>query len=175
MKKFSGKLREKVFQKKVSLKDACYFYKSFLNNYDRLLSFIPEKLTFSQTNEVIRNISEYSRREKKNINDIIKLFSNIDIDKILSFSYDLRYPLYSKYLDVFDSYMKKLNIPKGAKIIFDKTFEKEDFSIEIKFNNISSFLNKIKMIKESLEHFISNDDYLDFFDHNKLFKTNEKK
>ena len=175
MKEFSDKLKGKIFKKKISLKEAYFFHRVFQKDYNRLLSLLPENFTFSQANEVIRNICEYSRKEKKGIDHIVKLLNNLDANSIMSLSYDLRYPLYSKYINIFESYIEKLNLPKGTRIVFDKTFEKEEYNIEIKYTNISTLLNKINSIKKSLDHYLSKDDNIDFFDHIKLFETNEEK
>ena len=56
-KNFSLKLKKLVFKKSLSLSDAYFFHKNFLKNYDPLLKLLPAKLTFSECNNVIRNIS----------------------------------------------------------------------------------------------------------------------
>ena len=158
----------------MSLKEAYHFNKVFLSDYDGFLSLLPKNLTFSQVNEVIRNICEYSTKKNKKIDDIIKIFEHINADLFVTKSNNLRYPLYSKYLSIFDSFIKALKLPKGAKVIYDKTFEKEEYTIEVKYQNITSLLNKINQIKQSLENYLSDDDNIDFFDHKKLFKKYDK-
>lgn len=175
---FSKLLKELIFKKSLSLSDAFFFHEYFIKDYDAFLKIIPDKLTFSERNNIIRNITEFAIKNKKSINDIIKTMKNLKNSKnracILDYSNNLRYPERLKYRKYFISEVAKLELPKGANIHFDDTFEREDYSIQIKFNDFSSLLNKINLVKKSLENRYSENDFVDFFDHDRLFEDNEE-
>lgn len=173
--KFSEVLKGLVFKKSVSLNDAFFFNEYFLKDYDDFLNLLSEKLTFSERNNILRNLTEFAKKEQKSLYEIIKLFKKPDnIKKIVDFSYDLRNPCISKYKKYFINKINKLNLPKGVDVYFDDSFEREDYSIKIKFNKYSSLLNKVKQLKNSLEKYSKEDKFIDFFDHTNLFKENEK-
>ncbi len=178
LKRFSKKLRELVLNKNISLNEAYFFHQYFLKEYDELFKIIPDNLTFTERSNIIRNITEFAKKEKKSIIEIIKLFNDLNIDKtrenIINFSNHLRYPKKSKYKEYFIKKIIELDLPKNTNISLDETFEKEDYSLNVKFNNFSSLLDKINRIKNSLEKYSSKDGFIDFFDHNNLFKDNEK-
>lgn len=175
LKNFSNKLKDFVFKKFISLNDAFFFHEYFLKDYDDFLNMLPEKLTFSERNNVIRNFTEFAKKGQKSIYDTIKILNKTENNKnIVDFSYNLRNPCRSGYKKYFIDRINKLKLPKGVEIYFDDSFEQEDYSIKIKFNKYSSLLKKVKQIKVSLEEYFANDDFIDFFDHDKLFEHNEE-
>ncbi len=167
---FSEKLKDMFFNRKVSIKEAYLFHKTFLNNYDKFLLILPENLSFTQVNMILRNISEYSKKENITIIQIIKLFKSIKKENMLDASKKLKYPKYSVYKSIMIDYINRLKLPNGVKVNFDETFEKEDYILELKFNNINSLLKKINHIKKNIDDLSQNKNTKDLFIHSNLFE-----
>lgn len=167
IKEFSPFLKMLLFETKLSIKDASYFYQRFKSeNYDSLLELIPENLTFSERNELIRNTTDYAKKENKNIYEINNILKNSE--DLLKKSFELKYPFYSKYISIFENFLEKLKIKKHCKIKFDQTFEKEEYSMEIKFKSMDELHKKLISIIQSIDEYKKGGE--DFFQHKNLFR-----
>jgi len=173
MKDFLPGLMNMLFNNKISLKEACYFHQTFINqNYDIILKEISERLSYSVTNEIIRNIADYSKKSLKNSDEILKIIKGSD--DLLNLSVKLKYPDYTKCLKEFNIFLNELNIPKGSEIIFDGNFEKEEYFLKIKFTDLENLIKKINAIKNNFEKFF-NEKKEDKFIQKNLFKNQIKK
>lgn|GEM_PF-3775532 len=164
---FSDILKERVFSKKISIKEAIYFHDYFKNNYDKFLKLIPDNLSFSQNNQLLRYVAEYSKINGKGIDLIIKIIKNNKVKDLLSYFYGLRYPKYNDYKEKIENYINKLLFSKEAKINYQKNFESEKYDMVINFRNINELKNKLEKIDRSLKNINEKDD---IFIHKNLFK-----
>ncbi|OHD13027.1 MAG: hypothetical protein A2086_07470 [Spirochaetes bacterium GWD1_27_9] len=165
MKNFSANLKEKVLDKKLSINEAYFFDANFIN-YDNFLELLPKNLSFSETNQIISNITEYSKKENKNIEEIIRLLDFTNPKTLVLSAFSLKYSIYSKIKLKFNNFIQKFNLPSNCKIIYDENFETQNYKLEIGFKDKKNLYEKISVIKKSLE---SNVESEDLFIHKNLF------
>lgn len=169
MRSFSPELKELVINEKISLKEAYLFHEHFKKDYDAVFNILPSKLSFSVKNELIKHITEYSKKENKTLDEIIRELKRSDTKDIKKKVFELRYPYFSKYNMLFQKYLDEIKLPGGVKIDYDKTFEKQDYDLNIRYKDIHALNKKLKKLSESINDFIDKND-IDPFDHNQLFK-----
>ncbi|MBN2546793.1 MAG: hypothetical protein JXB50_13420 [Spirochaetes bacterium] len=173
MKTFMPDLTNILFNNKISLKDACYFHQAFINqNYDLILKKINKEFTFSEINEITRNIADFAKKEKKKADEIYKIIEMSD--DLLKLTFQLKYPHYAKCINDFNNFLIELNLPKGSEIISDNKFEKEEYFLKIKFTSLENLLKKINLIKNNFEK-LFNSGKKDKFLHKNLFENLNKK
>jgi hypothetical protein len=172
MEEFSDKLKNLVLNKKISIKEAYLLNKTFTGNYDDFLELLPERLTYTESGEAARYISEYGKREKKSIGQIVASLKGVPENEILDFIYRLRYPLFSEFHGRFINFIKELNLPKDVKVDFDKTFENDNYVLNVKFKDARALIKKMDEIVNKLDSYV-HDEKQDFFIHENLFKNDK--
>lgn len=168
---FSTILKNKLFTKKISLKEAYFFHNYFQSDYDKFLTSFPDNLSFSRTNEIIRNIVEYAKKSKKTIGEIYTEINQPPQISLYDHAFTLRYPLYSKYNSQLSDYITSLKLPGGVKIEYDKTFENSNYTMNITFKNLPMLLKKLDTVIKTLNNVHTSQ--TDLFDQNTLFDTQD--
>ncbi len=114
------------------------------------------KIKFSYSNQLkaIDFFEEISFRDKVSFNEII---NKIDIENIkekdnsqnvfMEELFKLRYPLYSKSEEKWESFLKTLKLPENFSINHYPFFEKKDINLDIKFKTTEEFIEFIKKIQ----------------------------
>jgi hypothetical protein len=169
-KEFSLKLKTLLKNKKINLSEAFLFHEKFKNGYDEILVLLPENSSCSETSFILRNLSEYAAKENKTADDVAKLLMKEEFKsgkELLEITKRLRFPLYTNCLLKFKSFLKEFDFPKGSEIEFDETFEKNDYTLKVKFKNMKELEKKLDKIKNELER---NAGQKDLFLEGNLFK-----
>ena len=89
------------------MQEAFLFHTVFKSGYDNILKIIPGNLTFSEINSLIRNLSEYAKKNNKKSMQIFYILNNNKFDsknEFLEFIFKLRFPLYSTYSEKFKKF-----------------------------------------------------------------------
>lgn len=163
---FSPKLKDLVFENKISLNYALLFVKRFENDaYDDFLNIIPDKITFSERNLVLERIVEISHKNNVSLAKITQTVRNSK-DNIVDTIYQLRNPLFSNINLKFADFLKKLKL--SNKVVYDKYFENENYKLEIHFNSIDNLMNSLEKRKHDLENYV-NKGSKDYFVTSNLF------
>jgi hypothetical protein len=169
MKCFSENLKNKVFNKKISINEAVLFHSRFEKDYDKILDKIPEDMSFSNTNKIIKFITEYSKKEDKNLTDIISEINFSNEKTLIESAFAARYPKSDNADMKMKEFIGNIGLPKNSEIIYDKSFETEDYSLQLKFKNFDSLKEKISEIKKRLETVRDQNSFKDIFIHKNLF------
>lgn len=174
LKLFSPALKDKVIMKKAALNDAFLFHNSFKANYDCFITALPDKLTFSEFSQVLRYTAEINIKSDINLLELSRCISNIDKKEVIELIIKKRFNQYSHYLEIFEEFINRFDLPGGCKIVFDQTFEKEEYKLEILFNNFKTLFAKLSQVEKKLDKVKNQKDFKDFFIHKLLFADTTK-
>jgi len=100
-------------------------------------------------------INEFQDLYNDNLNSSNK---KANTQKLIEWVFTLRYPEYSKAVELFENLKKQLS-KKNIELKYDRSFENEDYNININFSDIkdlessiSVIQNNLKDLKEALEY-----------------------
>ncbi|PLX19569.1 MAG: hypothetical protein C0601_01565 [Candidatus Muiribacterium halophilum] len=100
-------------------------------------------------------INEFQDLYNDNLNSSNK---KANTQKLIEWVFTLRYPEYSKAVELFENLKKQLS-KKNIELKYDRSFENEDYHININFSDIkdlessiSVIQNNLKDLKEELEY-----------------------
>lgn len=100
-------------------------------------------------------INEFQDLYNDNLNSSNK---KANTQKLIEWVFTLRYPEYSKAVELFENLKKQLS-KKNIELKYDRSFENEDYHININFSDIkdlessiSVIQNNLKDLKEALEY-----------------------
>ncbi|HPY87180.1 MAG TPA: hypothetical protein PLG34_04275 [Spirochaetota bacterium] len=151
---FSQKLKDLVFDNKVSLNYALLFVKIFENDaYDDFLNIVPDTITFSERNLILERVAEISLKNNASLDEIIRIVQKSK-ENIVDTIYNIRNPLFAKISSIFNVFLKKLKLTN--KVVYDKYFENENYKLEIHFKNIDNLMNLLEKRKLDLENYVNN-------------------
>lgn len=154
LKKSPEKLRDLILNKKLFINDGFLFNNHFKENYDFILEKIAMfEFSFSENNQIISAFTEYSIKTGKSLEEISNIINWNDKQIVLKKINDLKFPYYSKVKNKFDEYIKPVNEITGVEIVNDKYFEKADYQMIIKFNNLDNLNIKLDVISKRLKDF----------------------
>lgn len=113
--------------------------------------------------ELLSLVEELSHNEDKSISEIIgedfisetvsddKLSRPQKLSTVISHLTEKRYPEMIRLRESFVSLAKESDLSENPKIIHPKNFEDSNFKIELKFNNIETYLKLCKKMSKSFE------------------------
>lgn len=173
LKAFSAPLRELVLEKRASLNEAYLFHNTFKESYDLLLKSMEVKLSFSETNKLLRSLAEYGGKSGISAAQLAAQLGQMSKEELFQAVLRLRYPLYSEVKRRFDSFLSSFKLPSGTRVIYDENFERENYRLEINFSDLKSLKSRLLKIEESLNSLEGKGEQPDYFKHSNLFKAEE--
>lgn len=151
---FSPRLKDLVFDNKISLNYALLFVKKFKNDaYDDFLNIIPDKITFSERNLILERVVEISQKNNSSLNEIIQIVRKSK-ENIVDTIYNVRNPLFTRITSNFAVFLRKLKL--SNRVVRDKYFENENYKLEIPFNNIDNLMNSLEKHRQDIENYVNN-------------------
>lgn len=170
LKQCAAPLRELVLEKRAALNEAYLFHNSLQGHVDDILKAITVKLSFSETNKLLRSLAEYAHKSEAQAAQIASKVEGKSRSELFQVVEQLRYPFYSEVKSRFTSFIGRLKLPSGAKLSYDESFERENYKVEFNFKDLKSLKGKVKALNETLEKVESEEGFVDYFQHSNLFK-----
>ena len=162
-------LAEKVINKKVSIVEAILFDDYFKEDYFEFINKLPDDLTFSEFGQLLRNLTEFAKNRGYKLEDLYRLVDFSTKQNLLTSVFNLKFDSYVKIKDKFETFLDKLNFKNGVEVIYDKSFEKEDYYLQIKFRDLKSLHQKLSNTKDKIENIINSNEK-DLFNQDLLFE-----
>ncbi len=155
LQKLPETLKLYVVEKSMSLKLVKLFQRcgEDFNWVERIIT--KGKVSLGILLEMVTNIWEVSQRDEKTINEVLeklRLTSDINPKKIADIRLkltQLQYPMLTKINNLVESEVKKLQLPKGVHISWDRTFEQEGIEIHIHACNEDELRRAVRTIDET--------------------------
>ncbi len=156
---FSNRLIEQYYNDKISLNSAYLLYKSFSSNQiDLIIEILSKGFTFTETNQLAQYLTDIYRKDRLSFENLIKILQLLnDKAHIYNEIYNSRYPLYNRYSEIFENYVRDIKLPKNVSLEYDKSFESTDYFIKIKFNSIESLLPLLSDVSVQMQKHKDND------------------
>lgn len=174
-------LLEKLYENKLSLSTAVFYHKTFVADYSKLLQKLPEKTTFSELDIILNLVSEINLAYNWKLSEIIdKIKSENKTNKITAKQYidflnKLRYPNQSETINLFDKYISNFTgKPNDKKCVieYDKSFERDKYTMKINFKTLTELESAIKSVLGRIENF-NNSQGKDLFIRENLFNSEQ--
>ena len=162
-------LAEKVINKKVSIVEAILFDDYFKEDYFEFINKLPDDLTFSEFGQLLRNLTEFAKNRGYKLEDLYRLVDFSTKQNLLTSVFNLKFDSYVKIKDKFETFLDKLNFKNGVEVIYEKSFEKEDYYLQIKFRDLKSLHQKLSNTKDKIENIINSNEK-DLFNQDLLFE-----
>lgn len=170
LKQFVYPLRELVLEKRAALNEAYLFHNTFNEEGEAILKAVTVKLSFSETNKLLRGLAEYAHKSGTAAKQIATELEGKGKNELFDTLQRLRYPLYSEVKTRFTAFIGHIKLPSGAKLSYDESFERENYRLELNFKDVKSLKSRLKAVSESLERLEREDGFVDYFSHSNLFK-----
>jgi len=122
-------------------------------------------------NQFIQYLVEICKKDNLTLSEVSEKINFTNDELLLSSIFQIKFPDYNFYLKEFTDFISSFDFPKNVTLDFDKTFEKEDYILNIKFSNLKQLYEKITKLNESIS--IVSKSKIDFFDHNNFFKLDK--
>ncbi|HOV13204.1 MAG TPA: hypothetical protein PK771_02880 [Spirochaetota bacterium] len=169
LKSMESALSEKVLNKKVSIVEAILFHDYFQKDYSDFIEKLSGDLTFSEYNQVLRNLTEFSGKNNLTLYQVENRIEFSNKKYLIDSIFNLKFSDYKKIKKRFDTFINDFNFQNGVEIIYDESFEKENYALKINFTDIKSLAKKVEKVKDSIDKFILSDKK-DMFNQDFLFE-----
>ncbi|HBD96154.1 MAG: hypothetical protein A2015_07475 [Spirochaetes bacterium GWF1_31_7] len=158
---FSTVLISLIKSKKIGINESFYFHNTFKNNYDELLTLLTRNSTYSESNIRIRLTFEISGNNNQNAlwfyQKLLDIKPGLDITNYL---YSLKHERLIRSRLEITKYIKELQLPDYATIVYDANFEKTNHTMNITFSNIDDLKSKISSLNTHLSSKKNEPDFL---------------
>lgn len=174
LKQFTPSLRELVLGQRAALNEAYLFHNSLKGDVDEILKAMEVKLSFSETNRLLRSLAEFARKSGSPAGEIAIALAGKEKSELFDTVQRLRYPFYSAIKARFTAFIGAIKLPAGAKLSYDESFERESYTLELNFKDFKSLKSKLKALSESLDRLECEEEFVDYFRHSNLFSREDK-
>lgn len=158
---FSTFLINLIKSKRIGINESFYFHNTFKNNYDELLTLLTQNSTYSENNIKVRLTFEISGHNNQNAlwfyHKLLDIKPGSDITNYLS---SLKHERLIRSRLVINTYIKGLQLPDYATIVYDANFEKTNHIMNITFSNTEDLKSKISSLNTHISPKRNEPDFL---------------